>query len=602
MMLLVILFFNSPLWHTLRGIDPPAKRAQKEMEKEAVQKQQMEKEAVQDRQSLNNKQGPITAEEQDDAEATPEIGSSQTDSSAGDSTELSYDTIWIETEKLICGISELGGRIISVRTKEYTYDPTDKQSTDYIEIIPPNAGGAANLTINDKGYDSVFFDAGTADSLITVEGEQTKQLRFVHTGIDGKVITKKYAFSAQEYVVDLSVRGQSILGASVGMGWKCGIKESEKIDPKSRGNYDQKKVHIYNGKNVSHISEKKAAKNIESGYYEWIGLTSKYFLAAILGNGLEDSEIAIEAFEVGETQKKNKDIDYSIEMKRFSEKSSMSYQFYVGPSKLNSLKRYNKKLKGVLFGGWKFFFRADLWFPVVCEFVLMLLIVLQKAVKDYGIVIIMLTAISKVVTYPLTQSSMKSMSRMKDMAPKIDAIKKKYKGNPAKMNQEVMAFYKSEGVNPLNPGCLPMFLQMPIFLSLFVVLRKAIELRGASTWIIPWVNDLSQPEALPIVSDILKSIAPNGLPMYGDQVGLLPIIMAVLTFFQNKMTIKDPNQKAMIYIMPIFLLVLFNNFPAGLVLYWTVSSALGIVQQYLVNKKPAGTGAVIKSTKQSSKR
>jgi YidC/Oxa1 family membrane protein insertase len=124
---------------------------------------------------------------------------------------------------------------------------------------------------------------------------------------------------------------------------------------------------------------------------------------------------------------------------------------------------------------------------------------------------------------------------------------------------------------------------MPIFIALFVVLIKAIELRGAGTIIVPWVNDLSKPESL--IS--LKSIFPEGLPMYGSSIALLPIIMAILTYFQNKMTIKDPNQKMMIYFMPIFMLVLFNNFPAGLVLYWTFSNAIAIVQQYYTNKSTA---------------
>jgi YidC/Oxa1 family membrane protein insertase len=169
---------------------------------------------------------------------------------------------------------------------------------------------------------------------------------------------------------------------------------------------------------------------------------------------------------------------------------------------------------------------------------------------------------------------------MKDLQPKINHLRERYKTNARKMNEEVMALYKKEGVNPFNPGCLPMFLQMPILFALFIVLRKAIELRGAHTMLLPWVSDLSRPESL--IS--LTSVFPNGIPMYGNSIALLPIIMAILTFFQNKMTIKDPNQKMMIYFMPIFMLVLFNNFPAGLVLYWTFSNALGIVQQYMLEK------------------
>lgn len=163
------------------------------------------------------------------------------------------------------------------------------------------------------------------------------------------------------------------------------------------------------------------------------------------------------------------------------------------------------------------------------------------------------------------------------------------------MNQEIMALYKKEGVNPLNPGCLPMFLQMPVFISLFVVLRKAIELRGAATILIPWIHDLSLPESL----FSFEKLLPNGIPIYGSNFAVLPIIMAILTYFQNKMTIKDPNQKMMIYFMPVFMLVLFNNFPSGLVLYWTSSSALGLVQQYYTDKKRRKNAALVKSTPSS---
>jgi YidC/Oxa1 family membrane protein insertase len=180
---------------------------------------------------------------------------------------------------------------------------------------------------------------------------------------------------------------------------------------------------------------------------------------------------------------------------------------------------------------------------------------------------------------------------MKELQPKINHIRERYKTNPKKMNEEVMALYKQEGINPFNPGCLPMFLQMPILFALFIVLRKAIELRGAHTVLIPWVKDLSQPESL--VS--LANIIPNGIPMYGNNIALMPIIMAILTFVQNKMTIKDPNQKMMIYFMPIFMLVLFNNFPAGLVLYWTFSNALGILQQYLLDKSLKNNTPIVPS-------
>ena len=271
-------------------------------------------------------------------------------------------------------------------------------------------------------------------------------------------------------------------------------------------------------------------------------------------------------------------------MSKIADSNEESFFIYAGPSKMDELKKYGLKYEKILFPvmGWgKIFFWSEKWFPWLAEMVLMLLIGIQKIFRDWGLSILILTIITKIVTFPMTMSSMKSMEKMKNIQPKVNKIRNKHKNNPQKMNEEIMALYKKEGVNPLNPGCLPMFLQMPVFISLFVVLRKSIEIRGATTVLIPWITDLSQAEVL--IS--LKNILPNGIPMYGTNVALLPILNAVLTFFSQKMTIKDPNQKAMIYFMPLFMLVIFNSFSSGLVLYWTFQSALQLLQQIIINKK-----------------
>ena len=136
-------------------------------------------------------------------------------------------------------------------------------------------------------------------------------------------------------------------------------------------------------------------------------------------------------------------------------------------------------------------------------------------------------------------------------------------------------------------GASTLLVDLPFFVGIFV-LQKAIELRGQGTWLVPWVHDLSKPEILPIP---FINPLPFEIPMYGSNIALLPIIMAVLTYFQNKATIKDPNQKMMIYFMPIFMLFLFNNFPSGLVLYWTFSSALGLAQQYWTDARKTKNSA-----------
>jgi YidC/Oxa1 family membrane protein insertase len=355
---------------------------------------------------------------------------------------------------------------------------------------------------------------------------------------------------------------------------------------------EERKIHYSDYKNnVSHIKATKIPptdyENPESGIYRWIGISSKYFLISMIAEKEKEADLKVIAFEEKKKEEANgkkdkiKKINYSFNFQYTEESDTAHFGIYAGPSKYSILKSYKLGFQEILFPvlSWvKIFFWADKWFPPLAKFVLWLLLGLYAAVKDYGIAIIILTILSKIITYPLTHSSMKSMNRMRDLQPKINALRNKHKSNPKKMNEEIMALYKAEGVNPLNPGCLPMFLQMPVFISLFIVLQRAIELRGAGTVLLPWVNDLSKPE-------IIFQIPGGGLPFYGDNFAILPIINAIMTFFQQKMTIKDPNQKALIYFMPIFMLVIFNGFPSGLVLYWTMQSALGLVQQIYTDHK-----------------
>lgn len=488
---------------------------------------------------------------------------------------IEADTVWIENEKMIAGITEEGARIVSLKMKDYNYS-TGKQKGKTVDLVVEGSSGGAQLSIAGVSYNNKLFQfQGEKTEKIKVGKDQKKTLLFNHTEKNGDVVKKEFTFEGDKYQIGFRVGGSAISGERITVGWLSGINESETGDAQP----EPRIVHFFDGSSVEHITMKKPGNEETTGNYKWVGITSKYFFINIVSDTIKDADISVKGFESGEIVKKQKPLNYAISYTNTADANTQGYWFFTGPNQLQILKSYNLKFEKVLFQGWKFLW-ANQWFPWLAEFVLWLLIVLYNLVKDFGVAILLITVLSRVVTFPMTQSSTKSMTRMKDIQPKVDAIRKKYKNNPQKMNEEIMAVYRQEGVNPLNPGCLPMFLQMPIFIALFVVLRKAIELRGAGTWLIPWVNDLSKPESL--VS--LESIIPGGIPLYGSSIALLPILMAVLTYFQNKMTIKDPNQKAMIYFMPVFMLVLFNNFPAGLVLYWTASSALAILQQYYTEK------------------
>lgn len=524
------------------------------------------------------------------------------------------DTVWVETNDMICGMQSRGARIFSIKNKHYRYyrtvsmPPQTPFDTGYIEMIPQGKVGGPDVSIDKETHDSCNFSVASGQRNYRIAKGEKQRIVFECADARGIPIQKEFVFSGDEYRIGCNLRSNAISGRNIDFGWKCGIAESEYIGPQSTG-YDQRTVHYSDGKSVDHIQDKKETREI-TGNSRWIGVTSKYFLIALVNDTVRDAEMTISPMypradsSAAGGGKKVQNPNYSISSRSYVDKSEVSYWIYAGPSQLTTLAGYHVGLEKALFGSVQgsggywfsyFFLRADKWFPVLCTWVLWLLNWLYAGVRDYGIVIILLTIISKVITFPLTQSSMKSMGKMKDLQPKINHIRERYKRDPRKMNEEIMALYKAEGVNPFNPGCLPLVLQMPVFFALFIVLRKAIELRGAHTVLVPWINDLSQAEALPVITPLFQQFFPGGLPMYGYSVGLLPIIMAILTFFQNKMTIKDPNQKFMIWFMPVFLLVLFNSFSSGLVLYWTFQNALGIIQQYYTNKslehKPAESNA-----------
>jgi YidC/Oxa1 family membrane protein insertase len=195
-------------------------------------------------------------------------------------------------------------------------------------------------------------------------------------------------------------------------------------------------------------------------------------------------------------------------------------------------------------------------------------------VGNWGWSIILLTVLIKLVFYPLSAASYKSMARMKEVQPRLVAMKEQFKGEPQKMNQAMMEMYRKEKINPLG-GCLPVVIQIPVFIALYWVLLSSVELRGAP-WIL-WVHDLSLPDTS--ISDLL------GITQLFP-IGILPIVMALSMFVQTKLnpTPPDPIQAKVMLYMPIVFSIMFFFFPAGLVLYWVVNNLLSIAQQWQINQ------------------
>ena len=246
---------------------------------------------------------------------------------------------------------------------------------------------------------------------------------------------------------------------------------------------------------------------------------------------------------------------------RFSEQTlkpgesmTRSMQYYVGPKELSSIKPMGRHMKEVMeFGMLK-------W---VCEILVMGLRGLYGLIPNYGIAIILLTLLVRIIFWPLTHKGTESMKRMQELQPKMKELQEKYRDKPQKLQQEMMALYREHKINPMG-GCLPMLIQIPVFFALFNVLRSAIELRFAGFL---WVGDLSEAE------NLFAGVLP--LPL-----NLLPLIMAATQAWQQKLTPStgDPAQQKMMMFMPVIMLLFLYSMPSGLVLYWTANQVMMIVQ------------------------
>ena len=271
-----------------------------------------------------------------------------------------------------------------------------------------------------------------------------------------------------------------------------------------------------------------------------------------------------------------------------SSRNSDTFRFYAGPLKREILNRYNNAANDPFAIGNYHFEEAARTNPIIgwlANILRFFLDFFYRLIPNYGVAIILLTVLIKILFFPLTQKSFESTSKMSMLGPKIEEIKKKYQGKPEKLNQEMMALYRKEGVNPVG-GCLPLLLQMPIFFALFELLNNAFDLRGAA-FIAPWIGDLSAPE----------SFLPFGftLPLLNwDELRILPFVMLGTTLLQSRISqnpsAMQPQMKMMMYAMPIFFFFILYSMPSGLVIYWTMQNVLSIAQQLYINDRRRRAG------------
>jgi YidC/Oxa1 family membrane protein insertase len=299
-----------------------------------------------------------------------------------------------------------------------------------------------------------------------------------------------------------------------------------------------------------------------SGNLEWIAYEGVYFMMAAIpeGNGHTAH------FKLLGNRKVSSTLAAGLVAITPGADKTYSYKLYFGPKKLTILRDVGHNLnKAVNFG----------WFDFLAKPMLFLLNFLYGYIANYGVGIILVTIIIKLLFWPISFKGMKSMKTMQKLQPKMTQIREKYGNDRDRMNREMMQLYKTYKVSPLG-GCLPMLLQIPVFFALYRLLMQTIELRHAPFF--GWITDLSAPDRLFIGFDIPYL---GGLPV-------LTLFMGVSMFLQQKMTPAqgDPAIARMMMFLPVVFTFMFINFASGLVLYWFVNNLLSIAQQYAINKAP----------------
>jgi len=568
LVLITIIILTLPYYQRMVGGDQPVEP------REAVQRDTVyqKKEIIPPVRSEKK----VAAIKQDNIIATPaaEAEPFETKSANQDSIER---TVVIESEKIYAEISNKGGGTF----KKFILKNYDKFDSLKVNMIDPTINNNLHLSFQDVegnhvDTDNYFFYQASSLRNITLENGKSYKVEYSLPYKNGE-IKKTLVFYDNSYHVDLVVNysnpDQILLNRRYQVGWKNGLPSTEAYASDDM-TYNQ--AYVYMGDELESYDvsdEGKKETETFSGKADWVGIRTKYFVGSISNI---NSDVSDGIYFSGRGIKNKKEdyiqrlYDTGYYARFINDQFGDSLRVYLGPLDNHELEKYNNNLDILIMNnGW-----YESTFRFLTVPVLPVLEFLYGLIPNYGIVIIIFSIIVKLLVYPLTKKSYTSMKEMQKVQPLLAGLKEKYKSDPQRLNKETMKLYKEHGVNPLG-GCLPMLLQFPFLISLFIVFRSTIQLRGAE-FIPGWVTDLSQPDTL--------FLLPFSIPFYGDQFNLLPILMAVTMIFQSKMTMQDPKQKAMVYMMPIFMLLLFNRFPSGLNLYYTLFNLWSIIQQKFINK------------------
>ena len=460
-----------------------------------------------------------------------------------------------------------------------------------LQMVPQGVeGGADKVVFRAAELDlSTFpYAADQGDiSLAAGSGKRTLTLRGTTRG--GLEVRKIFTFDPASYgvTVDLELGGDGVAVANllaqtgspdaVRFGWNRGIALVERQEKQERGMLRSfagigEDLHLRKREDL-----KKDVAKVEGqwrGSVRYAGLQDRYFMIAGIVPTEQGGPVEGTVRLGGDKDRLAQSWALDLPARRIDGGlAAARLGLYIGPQQADLLSVYGQGLENAMELGWK-------WVRPLSKLVLWGMDLLYKVIPNYGLVIIFFSIVTKLMFYPLTQTSTKSMKKMQELQPKLKALQEKYKNDKEKLNQATLKLYQEEKVNPLS-GCWPLLVQSPVFIALYQALSHMVSLRGQPFF--GWIRDLSQPDML--------MMAPFGLPV---DLNVLPFLMGIAMYFQTKFTpTTGGGQMAMLNtLMPVMMIFIFYNMPSGLVLYWFVQNVLQAYQSWRIMKTTAPGGAV----------
>lgn len=462
--------------------------------------------------------------------------------------EIALREVAVETPRLRVSLSNEG---VQVRAWEVKFRGAralvpDPASPSPLKLLVRREG-AADPTLGRFSVDP--------PGLRLDERRPSGEVRFAATDPYGLKVTQTFRFTAQEYGVGVTLRAENLnpvpQQVELGLLWQVSAKPVEN----TAGEKFQRALLWSGGKLSREGFATLPGKTTADAQGGWVGVENDYYMAVFLprtpGVQLLREKEGEQTVRVG--------LVFPAGSLGSGQARELSALLYAGPKEYDRLRAIEPGLENAVdFGAYVWWLSIPLlWFMNF----------LYTYLGNYGLAIIGITILVKILFYPLTHKSMSSMKAMQALQPQINALRNRYKDDRQRLNQETMALYKKHKVNPMG-GCLPIVIQIPVFFALYTTFSVAVELQGAPLFL--WIRDLSKAD-----------------PYY-----VLPILMGASMFIQQKMTptVGDPRQAKMMLLMPVVFTYFFLNLPTGLVLYWLINNVLSIGQQYYMDRRARARG------------